>query len=202
MVKKFEQAFGEKLEYVPNGVNVEHYRHVPELKKNRPHPRPVLTYMGGMGVWFDHELVAAVAEELRDWDILLIGPTYFGEAEKQRLALPNIQFTGLLPYESLPEILAGSDVGMIPFGISQLVNGFSPLKLYEYLAAGLPVVATPMPEVLPFVEPGVVACTDDPRRFAQAARELLAGAQSRRCQQVAEQHSWRSRFAKALANIL
>jgi glycosyltransferase involved in cell wall biosynthesis len=134
---------------------------------------------------------------------LLIGPTSLLRPEqREKLSLANIRLLGSQPYQALPELLAQVDVAMIPFMIDDLIKATSPIKLYEYLAAGLPVISTPMPEVLPFVEPGVVTCAESAAEFAQAAEELRSTAATLRRQEVARQHTWVQRFQTALTNLL
>jgi glycosyltransferase involved in cell wall biosynthesis len=192
--------FARKVQYVPNGVNFDHFARVPRLKHDckRQSSRPVLGYMGALFSWFDAALVGNVARLLKDWSIVLIGPIELTTNQRRELDHPNIQLRGVCPYESLPTFIAEMDVAMIPFSISDLTKGTSPIKLYEYLAAALPVVATPMPEVLSFVEPGVVACAESPTSFANAVQQLFAGRRPDRCQEIAKQHSWRQRFTDAL----
>jgi glycosyltransferase involved in cell wall biosynthesis len=98
--------------------------------------------------------------------------------------------------------MATLDVAMIPFKLTKLIEATSPVKLYEYLAAGLPVVATPMPEVVPFAEGGVVMCRETVKGFAEAVLELRSNGRPMRCQEIAKDHSWGARFEKALAGIV
>ena len=199
---KLAPEFGSKLEYVPNGVDYEHFAVVPSLRA--AHPRPVLGYVGTLHSWFDAQLVAGVADSLPDWDVALVGPIVLSSEQRQMLDRPNISFLGRQPYELLPTILASFDVAMIPFVLSDLVKGTSPIKLYEYLAAGLPVVSTSMPEVLDLSEPGVVVCTDDPRVFRQSVLDLRDANTQRaieRRQAIARCHTWQARFEAALAGL-
>lgn len=202
LYRKFEPEFGAKLEYVPNGVEYEHFAITPQLKVLRS--RPVLGYVGTLYAWFDVHLVAAVADALPEWDIVLVGPVVLDAQQRQVLTRPNIHFLGRQPYEDLPAILARFDVTMIPFILNDLIRSTSPIKLYEYLAAGLPVISTSMPEVLPFQEEGVVICADEPDAFVQAALKLRCmntSAMVERRQQIARQHTWQARFEKALGNL-
>ena len=200
--KKFESEFCGKLQYVPNGVDHDHFAVVPRLRVQRS--RPVLGYMGTLHTWFDAQLVATVADSLPDWDIIVVGRVVLSTEQRQTLSRPNIHFTGRQSYASLPEILASFDVAMIPFVLNDLIKGTSPIKLYEYLAAGLPVVSTSMPEVLTLSEPGRVMCADEPGAFAQAIVDLYqtnTPAMVERRQQVARQHTWQARFEQALEDF-
>lgn len=195
--ERFHARWGDKVEYVPNGADCAHFEPVPSLRNPNRSTRPVLGYVGAMAGWFDVELIRGVAERLPDWEIRLIGPDELG-ARRSRLELPNVRFLGRQPYEALPRLLAEFDVATIPFELTDLIKATSPIKLYEYLAAGLPVVSTSMPEVLPLVEDGVVACADDPDAFAAAARTLRETHRVERRQARAREFSWAARFTGPL----
>jgi glycosyltransferase involved in cell wall biosynthesis len=110
-------------------------------------PRPVIGYYGAISDWFDVELVAALAARRPDWDLLLIGATY-GANVLPLTALPNVTMPGEQPYEELPRWLGVMDVAIIPFRRIALTEATNPVKVYEMLAAGKPVVSVPIPEVV------------------------------------------------------
>lgn len=200
---KFEANYSNKLDYVPNGVEYEHFAGVPGIRS--PQARPILGYVGAVYDWFDVSLVAAVACILSSWDIVLVGPISMKSDQLRGLDRPNIRLLGGKPYEDLPAIMATFDVAMIPFLLNDLIIGTSPIKLYEYLAAGLPVVATSMPEVLMFRDHGIVECADFPATFAQSVLRLKdtnTMLMSARRQNVARQHTWSARFDMALSAFL
>jgi glycosyltransferase involved in cell wall biosynthesis len=201
LVERLEPKYGGKLSYVPNGADVEHFERALSMRAPRDGRRPVLCYMGALESWFATKLVDGVARLLPDWTVLLIGPVGLKPDRRAELGAPNIRFTGRVSYESLPGMLAAVDVCMIPFSLNDLVLATSPIKLYEYLAAGLPVVSTSMPEVVPFVENGVVECADTSREFARRAKELAALHRVERRREVARNHSWESRIFEALSEI-
>lgn len=197
--------WGSKVKYVPNGVDYQHFSRgrASETTESAARPsRPQLLYVGTMLDWFDASLVGGAADLLKDWEITLIGPHRLSPEQKKSLSRPNINLLGPKDYQELPELVAKANVAMIPFIINDLIRGTSPIKLYEYLAAGVPVVATPMPEVLPYSEPGVVACEEGPADFAQAVELLAAKANPDRCQEIARACSWDGRFHGALESIL
>ena len=120
--------------------------------------RPVVGYFGAIAAWFDVELVAQVAAALPEFDFLLVGDDTAGVQQRLR-HLDNVQFTGEVRYAELPTHLRRMDVLLIPFVINELTLATNPVKAYEALAAGKPVVATPMPELIetdvaPFVRIG------------------------------------------------
>lgn len=108
-------------------------------------PGPRLLYIGMIGPWLDDALLAQAACIHLDWSFVLIGPVDTDIRTLQRL--PNVHFLGARPHDSLPGYLTGADACLIPFKLSPLTTAVNPVKLYEYLAAGKPVVSTALPEV-------------------------------------------------------
>lgn len=127
-------------------------------------PRPVLGFWGLIQDWVDVELLAAAARLRANASFVFIGEV---QADVSPLASqPNVHFLGRRPYAELPAYARGFDVGLIPFRVNQLTRAVNPIKLREYLSAGLPVVATRLPEVeryRPWVE-----IADTPHSFACA----------------------------------
>jgi glycosyltransferase involved in cell wall biosynthesis len=136
---------------VEHGVDFEHFA---AAATTPPHqiptevrrlPRPVLGYFGLLSDYLDFELLRAAALSRPDWSFVLIGPA---TCPLTRLrGLPNLHLIGPRPYALLPAYCAGFDVGLIPFRLNRLVQAVNPIKLREYLAAGLPVVTAPLPQV-------------------------------------------------------
>jgi glycosyltransferase involved in cell wall biosynthesis len=112
--------------------------------------RPVIGFFGLIAEWIDLELVAALARRRPDWAFVLIGKATVDLAPLR--GLPNVRLLGQKPYAALPSYCRAFDVGIIPFRIDELTVNVNPLKLREYLAAGLPVVSAAMPEVRKYGE--------------------------------------------------
>lgn len=200
--RRLTPEFEEKLVYIPNGVDYDHFSAVPGLRNaaTRKCRRPVLGYIGWITDWFDEVLVAELARRLDGWQLHLVGPRGLTREGRARLNLPNVHFFGPQPYSALPNLMADFDVAMIPFRITDLTLATNPVKLYEYLAAGLPVVSTLMPEVVRFEKRGAVECYETARELAIACDRLATTREPGRCQAIAQQHSWTSRFEHALAS--
>lgn len=134
----------QKMLYLPNGVNFDHFVYGDHTLPNEYNtiPRPIAVYIGAMDVWFDYDLINIVAQQLPHISFVLIGPERMA---KDRLKpRSNIHLLGKRLYKELPAYLHNADVGIIPFNVKdypQLINNVNPLKLYEYMAAGLPVVS-------------------------------------------------------------
>lgn len=178
---------------VRNGAEVEFFM-VRPLSLAFMSERPVVGYYGAISDWFDMELVIAAATALPDWDFVLVGAT-FGCDTRSAENVPNIRFTGEVPYGSLPGYLHAFDVCMIPFLLTELTLCTNPVKVYEYLSAGKPVVATAMPELLLMGELVHVATSRDQfvellqHAMAERGDETLAA----RRRTWAADHDWRSR---------
>lgn len=196
-----------KVKYVPNGVDYQYFSKARELREKKAmviseDSRPNLIYVGAMQSWFDASLIGEVAKRLKNWTISLVGPNELSADQKRYLDKTNIKFLGKRDYSELPGLLADADVAMIPFIINQLIMSTSPIKLYEYLTAGLPVVSTLIPEVLPYVNEGVVACADDAEGFAQAAEALFAKPMPDLCQEIGKGSSWDGRFIPLINELI
>jgi glycosyltransferase involved in cell wall biosynthesis len=107
--------------------------------------QPVIGFFGLIAEWIDLELVAELARRRPGWTFAMIGKATVDLAPLR--GLPNVRLLGQKPYASLPSYCRAFDVGIIPFRIDELTMNVNPLKLREYLAAGLPVVSSAMPEV-------------------------------------------------------
>ena len=143
--------------------------------------RPRLGYFGVIDERIDLDLVAAVADAHADWQVVMVGPVVKVDPANlpQR---PNLHWLGQRDYAELPELVAGWDVCLMPFALNDSTRFISPTKTLEYLAAGRPVVSTPIRDVvLPYT--GIVAIADTPGAFVAACEAALA----RTPEQVAHQ---------------
>jgi glycosyltransferase involved in cell wall biosynthesis len=135
---------------VANGVDFDHFggrdHPVPEDLAEVLSDKPVIGYYGALAEWFDYDLLEAAARRL-DYDFVLIGPDYDGTAAgSPALALPNVHWLGPRPYGNLPAYLTRFDAATIPFMVNDVTHAVSPIKLFEYMAAGKPVVTPPLRE--------------------------------------------------------
>jgi glycosyltransferase involved in cell wall biosynthesis len=162
-------ALGAEPVLVPHGVDTERFAGDPE-----PPPalagleRPLVGYVGLIDDYLDLDQVLAVADGLRHGTVVLVGRA---NADVSRLRHPRVAMLGPRPYDEIPGYLSAFACCLIPFAINRLTEAVNPIKLREYLAAGRPVVSTPLPEVVPYGD--VVALADEPSEFAHAVLERL-----------------------------
>jgi GT2 family glycosyltransferase/glycosyltransferase involved in cell wall biosynthesis len=182
---------------VRNGTEVAHFATAPEQLRIERDGRPVIGYVGAISEWFDVQLVIDMAQLRPDWRFVLVGST-FGCDVSAAKNVANIQFTGEVPYSELPGWVHAFDVCMIPFLINELTSCTNPVKVYEYLSAGKPVIATRMPELEAIADQVYIA--DDAPGFVRAIEESLRenkreGAAAARHDWAAG-HSWQARAAQ------
>ena len=155
-----ERLFESKKDFNPNTYVIRHgtdWRHFrtalnPALEMPadiRDLPRPIIGFHGLLADWVDYELIKKIAERFREGSVVLIGKIAVDAEQKVKILndVPNVHFLGRKPYSELPAYCKAFDVAINPFAINELTLAANPLKVREYLAAGLPVVSTDIPEV-------------------------------------------------------
>lgn len=175
-----------------NACDPDHFRRgatVPLALERLPQPR--IGYVGAIDDRaFDSDLVATIAGARPDWTFVLAGPVDSRVARKFT-TLPNVLLVGPVPYEELSGVMAAFDVCLIPYRVGERIDYVQPKKLFEYLAAGKPVVATALPALSRLEIPYHRATTAE--AFVQAIAEALlerhpAAAEARR--RLARAHTW------------
>ncbi|HWI70720.1 MAG TPA: glycosyltransferase [Baekduia sp.] len=168
-------------------------------------PRPRIVFTGAVvATKLDVPLIAELARLRPGWSFVLVGPTGMGDPRTDVSALrgvPNVHLLGGRPRDALPAVLRGADAGIIPYASNQLTSSIFPMKVYEYLAAGLPVVATALPALAGVEE---VARTEDAAGMAAALDDALTQntAQQRAARsEQASSHSWDARLTEIATAI-
>jgi glycosyltransferase involved in cell wall biosynthesis len=160
-------------------------------------PRPILGFYGTLRDWVDLDLVAAVARARPSWSVALIGQQL--DDVGAVAGLPNVHLLGRKPHAELPAYCKGMDVGLIPYRIDERMKYVNPIKLREYLSAGLPVVSTAVPEVRRYERWCAIA--DDAAGFVAAVDRALEGdspARRRERSEAMAAETWPMRVADAV----
>jgi glycosyltransferase involved in cell wall biosynthesis len=166
-------------------------------------PRPIIGYVGQVADKMDYELIGQVARARPDWNLVFVGPVWSSKREWTAAleALGNVHFLGARPFDTLVTYLRGFDVCTLPHAISPLTRSMDPIKLYDYLATGKPVVSTPVAGVERFAD--VVRVADGPEAFLVALEAALSedGALTAQRLAYAQANTWPAR-AKEMWEIV
>jgi glycosyltransferase involved in cell wall biosynthesis len=202
-LKSSKTNHNRNIHIIPNAANVAHFG---KALLNPPEPdelhgmgRPRLTFIGGIAYWIDLNLIEHIAVERPSWQIVLVGPVYVNL--RKLGTYPNIHILGKKVYNSLPAYLASSDLALNPYRLDAVAENCSPLKLYEYMASGLPVVSTNMPEARHF--PGIINVAISYDDFINQAERVLnwnsaeKDEHRKRALKEAQKHTWEKRFLEA-----
>ena len=191
------ETIAQKSVLIRNATDFEHFAAVDASPPTPNQTQLRIGYYGAISDWFDVPLVAGIAKARPHWRLILIGSTA-GADTTLLTALPNIQLTGEKPYADLPELIGPWDCCIIPFRRCPLTEATNPVKVYEMLAAGKPVVAVPLPELVPIAEQGLIQLAEDDRGFITAIENSVhldsPGAIAQR-RAFARENTWNQRFS-------
>ncbi|MFZ2196083.1 MAG: glycosyltransferase [Thermodesulfovibrionales bacterium] len=208
------RAYNPRTYLIRNGVDVSRYRSITRPPDSALSEKieaigasKVVGYQGSISSWVDFDLLEGVISKTPELSFLFVGMVDVrARRDFRRLCRRhNFHYLGAVSPDALPWVLSKIDVGIIPFQINDLIRATNPIKLYEYLAAGKPVVATPMPEVMRYEAKAIVATAADPETFAASLREMAAfsadpAARAMRLK-IADENSWESRFKNILEYV-
>jgi GT2 family glycosyltransferase/glycosyltransferase involved in cell wall biosynthesis len=187
-------AAGHQPLLVRNGADFDFFAN-PRDQQNEI-PKPVVGYYGAIANWFDVELLTAVAESRPQYSFVLIGQVH--QIDVSRLQnLSNVYFLGEKSYREIPSYLANFDTALIPFRVNELTRAVDPVKLYEYLSQGKPVVATRMAELEQAAE--LIQIADNAEDFARKLDVAMGDKDpARRAKRIefARANTWAARVAE------
>lgn len=202
-------AMGAKVRCVPNVAEVERFAGpgtgMPAEMAGLP--RPIIGYTGNIASYkVDLDLLAEIARMKPGWSVALVGQVGGGDPGTRLGALAglkNVHALGPKPYEKIPEYVRGFDVCVIPFRRNRVTEGSLPLKTFEYLAAGKPVVSRPLAALTAEPLEDVIYYAEDAAGFVAAIeRSLAEGAEKRRKRvEIAGRYSWETRFPEISAYV-
>ena len=134
---------------LPNAVDFNHFTQSSNVSSISNLDGPIIGYIGAISDWFDSEMIASAASKRPDWQFVLIGDTYGADLVPLQ-GLENVHLLGEKPYNDLPGYLHQFDVACIPFRRTPLTLATNPVKFYEYMSTGKPIVSLDLPELEPF----------------------------------------------------
>ncbi|MES2703275.1 MAG: glycosyltransferase [Bacteroidota bacterium] len=158
--------------------------------------KPVVGYFGNIERRLDYELIDAVTAANPDTSFVFAGPVIKEHVPDWFFARSNIHLTGAVPYSEMPQVLKGFDTAIIPFKKDAVSATIFPLKLFEYLGAGKPVVATDFnPDLKDFTNDTVAYCSGA-AQFSEAIKNAIdndSAAQMEARLKIAAQNTWEKR---------
>ncbi|EOU1122414.1 glycosyltransferase [Clostridium perfringens] len=153
LIEEIEEIRGkENVVMITNGVQYDHWQYrsdeVPEkLKDIVSKGNPIIGYFGALAKWFDYELLKKVAKERPNYEIVLIGFLYDNSFKDSKIdELENVHYLGIVDYKELNQYSQYFTISTIPFLLNDITESTSPVKLFEYMAMGHPIVTTDMRE--------------------------------------------------------
>ena len=200
--------FSDSVSLFPFGVSYRKFESIRDAPGETPAdlaalPRPVVGYVGGIHQWVDMRLLRDVARRMPETTFALVGPLQIDVSSGDA---PNLHFLGKKAHDDIPRYIKGFDVGIVPYLLSDYTANVYPTKLNEYLAMGIPVVATDLPEIRRFnADHGsCVAVAGDAGQFVTALQTALRPStdEDRRARiEVARVNSWHARIVQMSALI-
>ena len=201
------RRFNSNIHFVPEGADVASFLAASTDAVTVPAAMAALRgkvvgYVGVIDFRLDVELLACMAERRPQWSFALVGPVKGDTQDMTRLrALPNVHFFGRQRLEDVPSFVKGMDVCLIPYVLNDYTHHIFPLKLYEYMAAGKPIVASAMEEMLPY-EGAEMAIGRSPEDFLAKVDDAIATDSPDKAaarQQAAAHESWDDRVEQVSA---
>jgi teichuronic acid biosynthesis glycosyltransferase TuaH len=187
--------------FLPNAADIYHSSkatdpEIPIHEKLRNIPKPIVGYFGNIERRTDFELIRQVAKRNTDLNFVFAGPVETHLVPSFFYDIPNVHLTGRIKYDEMPNMLKGFDVAVIPFKKTEESNTVFPLKLFEYLGAGKPVVATDFNPDLERITGELVSYCSNADEFSYSIRKALnedsTKLQTKRIE-LARQHTWEKR---------
>ena len=198
-----------KTYFVSNAADIKHSilatdKNLVEHATVSKFKKPIIGYFGSIEKRIDYEMMRQVIEKNGDKTFVFAGPVSKEWVPEFFFSIPNVHFIGRIPYSEMPSVVKSFDVAIIPFRKYEDSATVFPMKLFEYLGAGKPVVATDFnPDLKNFTGDLVPYCSDADQ-FSVAINEVLLNnseAQQKKRIKLASEHTWESR-ANAIEQLI
>ena len=200
-----------RITYLPNVVDSDHFSKGRLVSTSMPFdfesiPEPRLIFVGALSSYkVDFDLIQKLAVICPNWSIVLIGLVGEGDPNtsiNQLMGIKNIYMLGPKSYKELPILMHFSNVGLLPCVLNQYTRAMFPMKFFEYLAAGLPVVSTRLPSLEEFAE--YISFANTAEEFASKINQILLNSShfdERRIKNLVSRHSYRKRTETMIKTI-
>lgn len=205
LYQEASSKYPEKAHRLSNGSAFKHFNSaVLPLAKEVPEDLPIegrksiVYYHGAIAHWMDCEMIDEVAKLLPDINFVFVGKNFGGKLQKRN----NIFDMGHKDFSVLPNYLAFAEVCIIPFKINRITLATNPIKVYEYFAAGKPVVTSPLPELKKYAE--VLYFASTPEEFASQIQKAINEKHTGKVNQrigIAQENSWDNKVNKIIEVI-
>lgn len=180
---------------IPNAVNYEDFiqpRDKPVQLANLA--GPIIGYVGAVASWFDQELIVNVARQNQEMNFVIVGKIYTDVTMLKQE--PNIYLIGPVEYTMVPAFMQHFDAGIIPFKINELIINTNPIKYFEYLAAGIQTISTPLPELVGKPYCNLAGTADE---FTFMIKKVLSNKDVIRDLSYLNNHTWSTKADEIIA---
>ena len=195
-----KQSQRDNVSYIPHGVDYDLFREAAQKKERIEEltrvPKPIAGYFGTMTAYNDIELLLWCAQKLPDVSFVFAGQITGGDYSELG-KMNNVHFLGRLPYEKIPQLCTHFDVCMLQWKMDEWIESCNPLKMFEYMASGRPIVSVPIKEAMQYSD--VISIANSKEQFTDAIRWELRNDTPQRAQrriEIAGGHSWDKHIEK------
>lgn len=199
------QNSGNKIQLVENGVDFSLFNTTNMPNESNSNTELSIGYIGGLKNKVDLKLIELVADEFPNYLIYLIGPIDKNTDISLLKNKTNVRIKAPIPLESVPQRMSQLCLGIMPYRNISYNKGIVPLKLFEYLAVGVPVISIGLPSIKKFEEPGVLKVSDDYEQFINFSKILIEQRNDdtlvNRRIKIAEQNSWEKKMQLIITAI-
>lgn len=190
---ELKRAEKSNVHYIPHGVDYELFSNAQASAKSHYTegiPGPIVGYYGTMTANNDIEMMEYCARQLPQLSFVFAGHITTGDYS-QLASMPNVFLLGKLPYESIPSLCHSFDVCMLQWKMNDWIRNCNPLKMFEYMAAGKPIVSVEIKEVVQYAD--IVSVAKNKEDFCRSIEwEIHNDSEERRAERIgiASKHSW------------